>query len=65
MVIVNLLKQFNVKAKYVIFNMPRLIKGDSNPNIKYVYQKELYELWILIQVPYHQNRLKNGEVLGI
>ena len=26
------------------------VKGDSNPNGKYVYQKELYEPWILIQV---------------
>ena len=26
------------------------IKGDSNPNDKYFYQKGLYELWLLIQV---------------
>ena len=37
--------------------------GDRNPNDKYVYMKELYKPCILISV--YQNRLKNGEVVGV
>ena len=34
-----------------------VLKGDSKPNDSMFYQKELYE--------YHQNRMKNGEVIDI
>ena len=40
----------------------QLLKGDSNPNGMF-YQKELYEPWFWYK--YHQNLLKNGEVVDI
>ena len=37
------------------------IKGDSNPNDKYILSEDLYEPWILIQVS--SKSVENGEVM--
>ena len=40
-----------------------LLKGDRNPNDKYVYKKELYKPCILI--PVLSKWVENGEVVDI
>ena len=55
---------FQLRNKKIIFLVCTL-KGDSNINDKYVLSERALSMNNEFWYKYHQNRLKNGEVMGI